>query len=435
MAPPLPWRGTIEGFYGRPWSHDDRLAHLQFAAQHRLNTYVYAPKDDPFHRARWREPYPPDALARLGELATAARRRDLRFVLAIAPGLSMQYSDPAEHAALAAKTEQLWRVGIRDFALLFDDIPAAPQHAADIARFGPDEAGGASAHAETCARLGEVLRRWGGTSPLIMVPTEYAGIESSPYRDRLARDLPDEMLVGWTGRDVVVGEVTRADLDAAAAGFAHRLLLWDNFPVNDFDPARVFLGPLTGRAPDLGGPNLAGILANPMPLAAASRLALATVAEFAWNPGAYEPIPAASRALAEVAGADAAALAPLVASCSGWPPSGSPWPELSGLLEDAPDRARGLLTELATAPDQLAGPPSRLVVELRPWLGASVAMARAGLAALELLAAVAAGSVDLGRLRAATRGALADAMRHDAHVLRSVVPPFVEAALTSSDRR
>ncbi len=43
-------RGVIEGFYGPPWSHQDRLDVLRFMGREGLNTYIYAPKDDPYHR-------------------------------------------------------------------------------------------------------------------------------------------------------------------------------------------------------------------------------------------------------------------------------------------------------------------------------------------------------------------------------------------------
>ena len=95
--------GVVEGFYGPPWSHRERLDLLAAAPALGLDTYLYAPKDDPWHRGRWREPYPPDALARLGELAAAARDAGVAFVWSAAPGLSMRYADDAEHAALAAK--------------------------------------------------------------------------------------------------------------------------------------------------------------------------------------------------------------------------------------------------------------------------------------------------------------------------------------------
>ena len=41
--PAYPVRGIIEGFYGRPWSHRERLDLIAFCARHKLNTFVYAP--------------------------------------------------------------------------------------------------------------------------------------------------------------------------------------------------------------------------------------------------------------------------------------------------------------------------------------------------------------------------------------------------------
>ena len=41
--------------------------------QHSMNTYIYAPKDDPYHRKLWREPYPAEQMERLRALAAAAR--------------------------------------------------------------------------------------------------------------------------------------------------------------------------------------------------------------------------------------------------------------------------------------------------------------------------------------------------------------------------
>ena len=57
MPRPFPVRGVIEGFYGAPWTHAARLDAVAFLAERGMNAYVYAPKDDPRHRTRWREPY------------------------------------------------------------------------------------------------------------------------------------------------------------------------------------------------------------------------------------------------------------------------------------------------------------------------------------------------------------------------------------------
>ncbi|WP_431918587.1 beta-N-acetylglucosaminidase domain-containing protein [Nonomuraea jabiensis] len=420
--PDLPLRGTIEGFYGTPWTHADRMEHLRFSARHKLNTYVYAPKDDPFHRERWREPYPAEELARLGELVAQAAARHVRFVFALSPGLSMVYSDPAERAALRAKAEQVWDVGVREFALLFDDIPPELRHEPDREAFGTQEGASARAHAAVCRDFADrFLAPRGADRPLTMVPTDYAGTGRTVYRDRLSEELPRDVLVWWTGSDVVVGEITAYDMTAAAASYGHRVTLWDNFPVNDFDFSRVFLGPLAGRATRLDGVPLEGITANPMVQAAASRLALTTVADYAWHLAAYDPARSHQRAVRLLPGATE--LLPLVEACSSWPPGDDQSPALTALcaaaLEGNPTQPlRAELTRLAGLPTDVPGP---FAEELAPWVSAARDVAAAGLAALDLLAAEG--------TAAAVEQALARAEAHEANVLRGVIPPFVRAVL------
>ena len=40
-------RGVVEGYYGRPWPHAARRDVIRFLGTHGLNTFVYAPKNDP----------------------------------------------------------------------------------------------------------------------------------------------------------------------------------------------------------------------------------------------------------------------------------------------------------------------------------------------------------------------------------------------------
>jgi hypothetical protein len=77
----------------------------------------------------------------------------------------------------------------------------------------------------------------------------------------------------------------------------HELLLWDNYPVNDFDPDRLFLGPLLGRDPRLADGRCAGLVANAMVQAVPSKLALATIGDWARDPHAYDPLASFERAL------------------------------------------------------------------------------------------------------------------------------------------
>lgn len=431
--PELSLRGTIEGFYGTPWSHADRLAQLAFAESCKLNSYFYAPKDDPWHRERWREPYPDAELARLAELVDAAGRHGIRLVYCLAPGLSVRYSSEEDHAALIAKADRLWRIGVRDFALLFDDVPTELEHPDDVAVFGAEPGSSGTAQGALCARFQtDFLAPRGVTTPLLVAPTDYAGMDESPYRERLASALPADALLFWTGSDVVVGEVTGDQVRAAARSYRRDLVLWDNYPVNDFDFARAFLGPLQGRDPALRHA-LRGIVANPMVMAAPSRFALASAADWAWNPAGYDERASAERALHLVAGERAERWRPLVAVLSSWPPSAPEDAVLQPLAERALDdreedvrrELRERLESLGAAAEALRAEEGDLADQARPWIVAAAVSARAGLAALDLLE----GTQDPTDAAAGVEAFLREVEAQPANVLRGVLVPFLRAAL------
>jgi hypothetical protein len=271
-------RGVIEGFYGPPWTHAERLDLISFCGAEGFDTWVHAPKDDPYHRARWREPYPEVELAKLAELVVACAGNGVEFAYAIAPGLDIDYADDRELEALSAKCDQLRAVGVETFQLLWDDLEPTPPGEAQALfsnRFRAEYLDGA---------------------PLVVCPTGYAGVGRTPYRDAFGGALDEGTIVYWTGREVVPDSIERDELDAAVEAFDHELLIWDNYPVNDFAPQRLFLGPLRGRDPALFDGRCAGLVANAMLQAVPSKLPLATVADYLRDPRGYDPEASFARA-------------------------------------------------------------------------------------------------------------------------------------------
>jgi hypothetical protein len=283
--------GVIEGFYGPPWSHQDRLDVIAFMGSVGLTHYYYAPKDDPFHRSRWRDPYPTAAWEQLQALVRAAQDTGVTFVFAISPGGSITYGDSADYAALEAKLLQVRTLGVRDFALFLDDVPQTLRAPSDRQQFGRL----AAAHAALINRLAQDLDTLGTT--LVVTPTVYtAAWGSHAYLEELGDAVTADVPFFWTGADVVSRSVTVDDAREWAGLIGRAPLLWDNYPVNDFARWRLFLGPVQGRDTDLARVT-DGIVANPMNEAHASMISLATLAEYVRAPAAYDPDEALARAV------------------------------------------------------------------------------------------------------------------------------------------
>ncbi len=404
--PAMPVRGTIEGFYGKPWTMAERTRHLDFLATVKANTYIYSPKDDPYARDRWREAYPAGTLAQLGTLAAAARRNHVDFVYAISPGPSVCFSAPADLQAMQRKFDALRGIGVHRFYVALDDIEYKKWNCdADRAAFGPS---GAEAAGKAQAQLlnavqADLTRRDPQAPPLIMVPTEYYDAKETPYKAALRENLDPRVVVQWTGTDVVPPAISVPDARAATKAFGRKTLLWDNYPVNDFaqTTGRLLMAPYARRQAGLAT-ELTGILSNPMNQEAPSRVAVTGVAAFAWNDKDYDPERTWTFAARELAGGDDRATAALLTFFDTQhmaPTFGSqPWqeqaPRLRALLNhvrdtlatgDAPARGAAL-ADLARAADDLAAAPDTIragvadasfAEQSRPWLDATALWGRA----------------------------------------------------------
>lgn len=374
VVPSFEQIGIIEGFYGTPWSHQDRLDVLRFMKRVGMNAYYYAPKDDPYHRRRWRDPYPPAAHRRLRELVDTAQAAGIAFYYSISPGLSMVYSDSGDWKALRAKMTSIRELGVRHFALMLDDVPATLTHPADRAAFPTL----ADAHAALVNRTYELLAAH--DADLVVTPTTYTNAWGDrQYLRRLGDAVPRSIPFFWTGPDVASPTITAEDAREWAELIGRPPLIWDNYPVNDYARWRLFLGPLTGRSADLPAAAI-GIVANPMNQAHASMLPLATVASYGRDPAAYRPETATREVGAQLYGAEvAAALAPFLELFGdyGWNMNvfeplvapGHPI-DVAAITRDI-DRLESSLRDLAGLPAPQPRSVGALIDELRPIVTAT----------------------------------------------------------------
>lgn len=274
--PSVRYRGVVEGFYGTPWSHEARLRQLDFYSETKLNTYIYGPKDDPYHSSpHWRLPYPEKEAAQLKELVAAAGKNEVDFVWAIHPGKDIKWNQE-DRDLLLAKFEDMYRLGVRSFAVFFDDISGEGTN--------PDK------QAELLNYIDEhFVRTKQDVTPLIMCPTEYNKSWSNPkgnYLTTLGEKLNPSIQIMWTG-DRVISNITADGLAWINSRIRRPAYIWWNFPVSDYVRDHLLLGPVYGNDTTIAD-GLSGFVANPMEHAEASKIAIYSVASYAWNPVKYD---------------------------------------------------------------------------------------------------------------------------------------------------
>lgn len=272
--PDVARRGVVEGFYGTPWSHEARMSIIDFCSDHKLNTYIYGPKNDRYHRARWRQPYPEAEARQLQSLVAHAREREVDFVWAVHPGLDIKWNEE-DRGKLMDKLESMYRLGVRAFAVFFDDI------------------GKGKNAAEQADLLNYINRNFiqakGDVEPLIMCPSDYNRSRWHPetaYLETLGEKLDPEIDIMWTG-DRALSDITADNLTWVQTILKRRPYIWWNFPVTDFSNDRILMGEVSGITPAIRT-DVSAFVSNPMEYAEASKLALYSVADYTWNTGAYD---------------------------------------------------------------------------------------------------------------------------------------------------
>ncbi|WP_430732559.1 beta-N-acetylglucosaminidase domain-containing protein [Bacteroides muris (ex Fokt et al. 2023)] len=294
--PDVPYRGVVEGFYGVPWSREARLSQLDFYGRNKMNIYIYGPKDDPYHSSpNWRKPYPAQEAEQLKELVECARRNEVLFYLAIHPGKDIRWNTE-DRDLLMEKFESMYRLGIRAFAVFFDDISGE----------------GTSAEKQV-ELLNDIYHNFvkvkGDVAPLLMCPTEYNRLWTKlegGYLATLGGKLHPDIGILWTG-DKVVACIDKPTMQFVNPLLKRKAFIWWNFPVSDYVRDRLLLGAVYGNGTDIDD-DISAFISNPMERAEASKIALFSIADYAWNMDAYKSDASWRRAVRYLMPGHAAAL-------------------------------------------------------------------------------------------------------------------------------
>ena len=291
-------RGYIEGFYGPTWENEKRLSVMSLMAKNGMNTYYYAPKDDIYHREKWRELYPEKELEDLKALYNKASENYLDFNWCVGPGLTYKYTSDEDFTLLIEKIKSIYNIGVRNFGLLLDDIPWEFQYPEDAQKYD----GIVDAHIDLINRTYNELKRFDSSIKLTVCPTRYSGDENGYYVSKFGKFIPSDVKMFWTGEEICSRVLTVRESQELFRATDHKPLFWDNYPVNDCEMFQeMHLGAVIGRDKELYK-HCEGLISNVMEYAECSKIPLMTIADYLWNPVQYKPDDSLENAHKEILG-------------------------------------------------------------------------------------------------------------------------------------
>ena len=266
-------RGFIEGYYGEPWSVEDRAELMRFGGEIKLNSYFYAPKDDPKHNSRWRELYTQDELERLVKpLAEAGNASKCQFVFALHPFMynpitNSNYDETIK--ILKAKFEQVMGAGVRQIAVLADD--AGNQGSDLYIKLMTELVDWVSSE--------EMQSKYPGLKTTIpFCPVEYMYNGAS-----WMSNLPEEVPVVMTGGKIW-GEVSDNFTNVFYNNVKRGPYMWINWPCTDNSKRHLIMGGFKDFLhPGVNPEKIQGIVLNPMQQSEPSKVAIFGNACYSWN--------------------------------------------------------------------------------------------------------------------------------------------------------
>ncbi len=231
--------GVVEGFFGPQWPSGSRYRYATFLKEHGGDFYIYAPKQDQNLRKGWRSDWDLLYLNFLKDLSLEFRRNGILFGIALSPfglGKELLLSD---EAILLDKVRLLTEAGIDILGIFFDDMPSHDNLA------------------EVQAKVIKAIRKT-FDGRIIFCPSYYTpdpilekvfGPMPKNYLQDIARLIPEEVSMAWTGPKVTSPEIPRVHMVDTLKLLHRKPFMWENLFANDGPKNCKFLKlrPFSGR--------------------------------------------------------------------------------------------------------------------------------------------------------------------------------------------
>lgn len=265
--------GVIEGLYDpeKQWSREARNAYVDFCSRKNFDFYIYAPKNDPWLREQWDQPWPQREFEELHNLSSEFQKKGVRFGIGLTP-FNLRTLNQTSRQQLKDKMVMINQLNPEIVCILFDDFSN------DIDHLAKNQAAIAEFIAgESSAKHFIVVGTYYSKDPLL---TRIYGPMPDAYWSDLGHYLDPRFDIFWTGDHVISLGYDQAGILEITDHLRRKPFLWDNYPVND--PAwlqnRLRLYTFTGRPWQISQ-WCSGHAVNPMIQPRLSMIPLATLSD------------------------------------------------------------------------------------------------------------------------------------------------------------
>ena len=272
-------RGFIEGYYGNPWSTEDRCELMRWGGYYKLNAYIYAPKDDPKHNSDWRALYTDEELEDITALAEAGNASKCRFIYALHPFMNdpIKFGSTYEDdlADIKAKYLQVIEAGCRQIMVSADD--ASDPGSASYIRLLTDLTNWI--HELQKETNDDGTLKYEGLKDIIpFVAANYAAAGESWYNQ-----LPENVRPIMTGTRVW-GKADNSTITQFINKSSTEPFMWINWPCTDNTRDHLSMGGYENAlGADVTPGTLLGCVINPMQQSEPSKVGIFMNADFSWN--------------------------------------------------------------------------------------------------------------------------------------------------------
>lgn len=297
------YRGCVEGYYGYPWSVEGTLSWFDFAKKYKMNIFLYGPKTDPYHLGLWDEDYPTEVTEEEAELgvrtrdemrqfAEKAAQCNVDFVWVAHPAMKKPIDFTNETTVdegvsrLMTKFDHMYDLGVRQFGIFVDDIDfSTAASTCDMQIYMLNQvqqklydtynSGDAAAEAQV--------------KPLFFTPAWYTTSSSgaSSYMPKF-QALHKDIEICFTGNGVF-SSISNSSATTFKNWIGRDPVMWWNYPVNDNADNIYYTNPINHfYSLDSNPTNLKGVISNPMNFSEASKVAFFGLADYTWNPQAFD---------------------------------------------------------------------------------------------------------------------------------------------------